>query len=170
MIDELIEQFTLILNEDQCINPDRIENAGTLGHFLDMAAIDNPRVKLHYRDSEKLFTLDNFYDMQIGAVCLDIDNALSASANFGLVNTAKNLSYRWDLICYVHNPKIMFPIERLAMAFSRVDGCSLARIEVNPVQVVLRHGLVYPKELTSYPPNLRAFAFTFAHQTFPTKY
>ena len=164
---ELIEHFIDLINEDsQCVG--NIEYAGEMLQYLDRS-LDKPRVRLSKQDGET-FTLNNSYDIQIGSIPQTMEVIDGARSEYGGVYQNVGLSYRYDLILFVSNPRIKIELERLVNAFSSINNCYLLNAELNPVQVVLRYGLVSPEDIGSYPPDLRAFAFSYNIQTFTTKF
>lgn len=158
-IQKLIDSVLWLMYEDTCIDDSKIDNIGLLSYYLDKSDGDKPKVRLTRQSDKRKFTLDNSFDLQIGAVMKG--TRLGERESFGASNFLNNIALNYDLIVFICNPEIEFDVLRIATAFNKVSDCELLDIEVNPVIVMTRNGYVYPADIKAYPPDLRAFAFSF---------
>lgn len=169
-IAHLTGAFISILNDNaaQCVH--NIDNAGELTYYLDMSNQDKAAPRLKRADREEVFTYDNSYGIQMGCVRNNMSTINSSVSEFGGFYRTNAMAEQWELVVFVTDPNIIFDVNQLIYAFQQVPDCILQSVDTNPVSVTLRHALVYAKDLESYPPDLRAFAFSYQINSFIDSY
>lgn len=169
-IEDLTAAFISILNDypAQCISA--IDNAGELTQYIDMADHSKPLPRLRRSDNGETFTYDNDYDIQLGCVRNSMGTINPSVSEFGGFYRTNAMAEQWELVVFVTSNSAIIDVNRLIYAFQQIPDCILQSIDTNPVSVTLRHALVYPKDLRSYDPSLRAFAFSYQINSFIDSY
>lgn len=168
----VIEEIIHILSNVDCLH--NYENAGELTYYLDMGqGQDKPKIRLmkvvdQNNQYAEPFTLDNEYKFQFGYVMTQTSPEGGTTQEYGGLYQNTNVGSLWDLLVIIHDPNVPFDVVNNAVpAFNKV-GLELINIESNPVNVVLRNGMMSTKDFRSYPPMLRAYAYTFKIPFYPT--
>jgi len=163
-LQKIADLLVYMLNNEQCVTY-RIDNAGLLTYYLETAG-EKPRMRLKRPDRPETFVINNAFGLQFGFVAFDAQISNSSRNEYGGMTLINRIDYRYDMIVFINDASISFdPVEILPI-FGQVSFAELTGMEINPVQVVSRHGHILPSDLKSYPPNIRAFAFTFTLKDF----
>lgn len=158
----------------ECCMDDKIDNAGELTYYIDTR---NEPVKMRLRrkgvdgelfDRDQIFVLESDYPIQFGFINTSAE--IPSKSSFGAFTSADNLSFKYDLILFLHDEEFDVNLARLTRIFSEVADCNLFEVETNPVQVFLRHAHLSAKDLIGYPPGVRAYAFSYYISIFPNEY
>lgn len=165
----VIEEIIHLLSNDSCLHD--YENAGELTYYLDMSQTqDKPKIRLMKSSDSgygQTFTLDNAYNFQFGYVMTRASPEGGTAQEFGGLYQNTNVGTAWDLLIFINDTTTVFdPVNHVIPAFNKV-GVELLDMEVNPVQVIMRNGMMSQKDLLAYPPFLRAFAYTFKIPIYP---
>lgn len=156
-------------NESCILN---VDNAGELTYYLDKRGDSDARIMLARQVNtfeSQTFTINSNMSIQIGYLLVDtsIGSGSGGIINYGDKWHVKRVDSKYDIIMFVYNPDIVIDIKLIVRAFSNIDDCRLEHIEPNPIQTIVRHAMIPPKNINPDAP-MRAYAFTYWTSIYPT--